>query len=284
MDKGRINIFKSFKLELGRLLIMSFGIFLFILFFQPFPLEMLDYENRLLFVTGFAVIIFLVGFIDLILLPLLIPKMFKLSDWEYGPSPVESILFLALSSTSFAFYIRYVGKADLSLYIMFKVILINLFPLIILIILYRYKSLREAVGILKEQNKEYLLKIKDFKNNRDEEEINIVSDNKSDKLNVKFRDIVFIKSADNYIEICFLDRGSVVKKMLRSTLKKIESQLVSRRNFIRCHRTRIVNTKFIDKLVRNYGAYCLKLICCEDTVPVSRQYLMQVRVAITDFE
>ena len=111
MDNGKINILNSFKLELGRLLILSFGVFLFILFFQPFPLEMLEYENRLLFVTGFAVIIFLVAFIILILLPLMVPKLFKVSDWEYGPSLFVSMLYLVLSSTAFAFYIRYVGRA-----------------------------------------------------------------------------------------------------------------------------------------------------------------------------
>jgi len=283
LDNGKINILNSFKLELGRLLILSFGVFLFILFFQPFPLEMLEYENRLLFVTGFAVIIFLVAFIILILLPLMVPKLFKVSDWEYGPSLFVSMLYLVLSSTAFAFYIRYVGRAELSFYIMFKVLLVNLLPLIFLIILYRYKYMREAVGILKEQNREYRLKIKDFENNQDEEEIDILSDNKSDKLNLKFRDIVFIKSADNYIEICFLEKGLVAKKMLRSTLKKIELQLANKRNFIRCHRTRIVNIKFIDKLIKSYGVHSLKLNCCDETIPVSRQYLMQVRIALTNF-
>jgi hypothetical protein len=274
----------SLKLELGRLLIMSSGVFLFILFFQPFSLETLNYDNRLLFVLGFGAITFFITFIVFVLLPLLLPRLFTISDWEYGPPLGQSLLFIVITTTAFAFYIRYVGHVNLSLYIMFKVALVCLFPLIILIVLYRNKSLKQAVSILQEQNKEYYAKIERYENSSGEDIIDIVSDNKSDRLNLKFNDIVFVKSADNYIEICFMEGESVEKKMLRSTLRNIESQLANHMNFIRCHRTHIINILFIEKLVRSYGAYSIKLNCCDENIPVSRQYLMQVRVAITEFE
>jgi hypothetical protein len=284
LDNGKNNILTSLKLELGRLLIMSFGVFLFILFFQPIPLDALDYDNRLLFVTGFGLITFLIAFVIFILFPLLLPGLFKVSDWEHGPPLGVSSLFLVFTTTAFTFYARYVGKTELSLYIVFKAFLVCLLPLVTLIILYRYKSLKMAVGILQDQNREFRSKIREYENSGDEDDINILSDNKSDRLNLKFKDIVFIKSADNYIEICFIDKGRVVKKMLRSTLRNIESQLAEKRNFIRCHRTRIVNNMFIKKLVRIYGNYHITLNCCDETIPVSRQYLMQVRVALADFE
>jgi len=283
LENGKSKLLNSLKLELGRLLIMSFGVFLFILFFQPFPLEALDFNNRLLFVTGFGAISFLVTFVVLILLPLLFSKWFAVTDWEYGPPLGPSLLFVVFSATFFAFYIRYVGKVDLSLFIMFKIVLVNLLPLGLLIILYRNKSMKEAVSILQEQNKEYLSKIEKYENGEDEEEINILSDNKSDKLNLKFKDIIFIKSADNYIEICYMEKDAVEKKLLGSTLRNIESQLSNRRNFIKCHRTRIVNIMYVDKVVRSYGSYNIKLNCCNDNIPVSRQYLMQVKVAVEDF-
>lgn len=263
---------------------MSFGVFLFILFFQPFPLDTLDYNNRLLFVTGFGAIYFLVTFAVFIILPLMISRWFPITDWEYGPPPGQSLLFLTIASASFAFYIRYVGKVNLSFYITFKVLLVNLLPLIILILLYRYKWLKHAVGVLQEQNKEILAKIEEYENGLNEEEIDIISENKSDRVKLKYSNIVFIRSADNYIEINYLEKDSVIKKMLRTTLRNIEFQLADKKNFIRCHRTHIVNTSFIEKLIRNYGVNSLKLKCCEDIIPVSRQYLMPVKVAITDFE
>jgi DNA-binding LytR/AlgR family response regulator len=167
---------------------------------------------------------------------------------------------------------------------MFKVLLVNLLPLIILTLLYRDKWLKQAVDLLQEQNKEYRTKIEAYENGPDEEEIDIISENKSDRLKLKYSNIIFIKSADNYIEINYLNKDLVVKKMLRSTLRNIELQLSDKRNFLRCHRTHIVNTSFIEKLVKNYGVNSLKLNCCGDIIPVSRQYLIPIRVAINSFE
>lgn len=281
MANPKENILNSFKDELSRLFLISFGVFLFILFFQPFPLQMLDYNNRLLFVTGIGVIVFFIEFVTFILIPYLIPKWFKMSEWESGPPLFLSSVFLVLTSTALVFYIRYVGMVQLSLYIMFKVILVCLFPLIVLVILYKNKSLERIIFILKEQNKFYFSKIKEFEKLGIEEEIDFISDNKSDKLTLKFKNVISIKSADNYIEINYLEKGMVEKKLLRSTLKNIESQLVGQKNFIRCHRTTIVNSLFIEKMTTNYNGSFLKMSYLEEKLPVSRQYVVMVKDVVS---
>lgn len=281
MDNPKKNILNSFKDELGRLFLISFGVFLFILFFQPFPLQMLDYNNRLLFVTGIGVAVFLIEFLTFILIPLLIPKWFKMSEWESGPPFLLSSIFLILTTIALVFYVRYVGMVQLSLYIMFKVILVCLFPLIVLVILYKNKSLERIISVLKEQNKFYFSKIKEFEKLGIEEEIDFISDNKSDKLSLKFKNIISIKSADNYIEINYLNEGVVEKKLLRSTLKNIESQLAGQKNFIRCHRTTIVNSLFIDKLTTNYNGSYLNMNYLDEKIPVSRQYVVMVKDVVS---
>lgn len=281
MANPKENILNSFKDELSRLFLISFGVFLFILFFQPFPLQMLDYNNRLLFVTGIGVIVFFIEFVTFILIPYLIPKWFKMSEWESGPPLFLSSVFLVLTSTALVFYIRYVGMVQLSLYIMFKVILVCLFPLIVLVILYKNKSLERIIIILKEQNKFYFSKIKEFEKLGIEEEIDFISDNKSDKLTLKFKNVISIKSADNYIEINYLEKGMVEKKLLRSTLKNIESQLVGQKNFIRCHRTTIVNSLFIEKMTTNYNGSFLKMSYLEEKLPISRQYVVMVKDVVS---
>ena len=284
MGKHNNRMIYSFKNELGRLFFICIGVFLFILFFQPFPLDMLDYNDRLLFVTGFGAITFLFGCIIFILIPFLIPQWFKISEWESDPPYILSALLLILTATAFAFYIRYVGQVSISLYIMFKVILVCLIPIFILVILYKNKSLELTIDLLKEQNKNYLLKFREDEKNKEDEKIEIFSDNKNGKLTLKYKKIVSIKSADNYIEIFYLENDSVEKKLIRCTLKNIESQLVHQTSFIRCHRTRIVNSMHIEKLARNYSGYCLKMNCLEEEIPVSRQYLTQVKEVISAYE
>ena len=281
MENPKKNILTTYKEELSRLFLISFGVFLFILFFQPFPLQMLDYNNRLLFVTGIGVLVFILEFIIFILIPFLIPKWFKMSEWESGPPFFLSSIFLILTSTALVFYIRYVGMVQLSLYIILKVILVCLFPLIVLVILYKNKSLERIIFILKDQNKFYFSKIKEFENMGIEEEIDFISENKSDKLTLKFKNIISIKSADNYIEINYLEKGIMEKKLLRSTLKNIESQLVNQKKFIRCHRTTIVNSLYIEKMTTSYNGSYLKMSYIEEKIPVSRQYVIMVRDVVS---
>jgi LytTr DNA-binding domain-containing protein len=272
----------SLKEESGRLFMISFGVFLFILFFQPFPLEMLTYDNRLLYVAGFGGITFFSACIILILLPFSNAKWFKTSDWESGPPLILSIFLLILNATAFGFYIRFVGKSPLSLYIMFKVVLVCLLPVLILVILYKNKSLERVIVFLQKQNKSYITKIREIEKNGEDKQIAIYSGNKAEKLSLKYKDIIFIKSADNYIEVHYLENSSVEKKLIRNTLKDIESQFTHHSNFIRCHRTSIVNMAFAEKLTRNYSGYNLKLRKLQNEIPVSRQYLIIVKEILSD--
>ncbi len=261
---------------------ISFGVFLFILFFQPFPLEMLNYNDRLLYVAGFGGITFLSACIILIVMPLSNAKWFKTSDWESGPPFILSTFQLLINATAFGFYIRFVGKSPLSLYIMFKVGLVCLLPVLILVILYKNKSLERVIVFLQKQNKSYITKIREIEENGGDKEITIYSGNKAEKLSLKYKDIIFIKSADNYIEVHYLENESVEKKLIRNTLKDIESQFNHHSNFIRCHRTSVVNIAFAEKLTRDYSGYNLIMSKLQGNIPVSRQYLIIVKEALSN--
>ena len=214
-------------------------------------------------------------------MPILTPKWFRISELESGPPILLTLLLLVFTVAAFAFFIRYVGKTPLSLYIVFKVILVCLLPLIILIILYKNKSLAGIVETLQDQNEYYLSRIGEYEEIGGEEEIDIISANNSDRLTIKIKNIVSVKSADNYIEIFYLENDLVEKKLIRNTLKNIETQLANQRSFIRCHRTSIVNTKYIEKLESNYSGNSLRMSCYEEMIPVSRQYLKPVREALS---
>jgi len=260
---------------------ISIGVFLFILFFQPFPLELDDFNNRLLFITGFGVITFLLAFILVILLPSAMPGQFKTKEWEDGPPFLLGFLDFALSSTAFAFYIRYVGNTPLSFFIVFKVVLVSAFSLSALIVLYKNRTFQREISNLQDSNKYYLTKVVELENLEEKEEIEIFADGKAGMLKLKSAQIVFIKSAENYIEIYYREESKTSKKLIRSTLKKMEAQLASKKQFIRCHRTCIVNTLHIEKLQRGYSGYSLKLDSHEEMIPVSRQYLLQVKESIS---
>ena len=267
----------SFKDDLRLLLSISFGVFLFVLFFQPFPLDEIDFNNRLLLIAGLAVIVFLFMVLVRFFVQWLKQK-YEQSIQEYGLSSfLGGFIILVLSSVAFAFYLRYVGSVRISFYIMLKILLICLAPPVAL---WQFDTLKE----LKEQNAALLQEKETIPGKVEKEEddylthsIEIISENSGENLNLLVSDIIFIRSADNYIEIIFKEGDVFRKKLLRNTLKNIEQQVRQYSNFTRCHRICIVNTSYIDKLNRNYSSHWLTLKGLDERLPVSIQYVMKLK-------
>jgi DNA-binding LytR/AlgR family response regulator len=190
------------------------------------------------------------------------------------------IVFI-LSSVAFVFYIRYVGSVTITFYIVFKVVLICIAPLVIIRI---YEVQRDLV----QTNEQLILNIKKLQNQVDKFEddnlnksIEFISDNNSENLILQISEIAFIKSANNYVEVVYKDDSdNLKKKLVRNTLRNIELQLNEFSNFIRCHRICIVNKFYIEHLNRNYSSHWLTIKGYPEQIPVSRQYLLRVKESI----
>ena len=264
----------SFKKDLRFLLSISFGVFLFVLFFQPFQLDKFDFNNRLLFVAGLGGIVFLF-MIFVRFLVLWLQQKYNQSPPESGLSSfMGGFIILALSSVAFAFYLRFVGSVSISFYVMFKIILICLAPPVAL---NQYDTILE----LKEQNasllqeKEIVPEIiaEDYQS----KSVVFISENSAENLTLVIADIAFVKSADNYVEIVYTEANVFRKKLIRNTLRKIEQQLKPYSNFVRSHRICIVNTHFVEKLNRNYGNHWLTIKGFDERIPVSIQYVLKLK-------
>lgn len=141
------------------------------------------------------------------------------------------------------------------------------------------KSLKQQIDSLRESNIKLKLTVHENTSNQTEI-IQFISDNKSDKIDLLPGDILLIKSAENYVEIIYKDNENNKQKLIRTTLRNVEEQLRKYPEFIRCHRTCIVNTKYILKLTTGYQGHRLKIMDYIEEIPVSRQYLIDVRKAI----
>jgi DNA-binding LytR/AlgR family response regulator len=278
MSNNTINQFialskKYFKVYLG----ISISVFLFFLFFQPFPSHKFESENKNLFIAGYGLIIFIIQVIVQIIFQrhLLRNNM----DGEYNPVLNSLYYFsqIALTSVAFVFYIRYVGKTDITFNLVLRVVIISLSAPVTLYLHSTLSSLHENYRKLLEENRLMQDKLKQFTESYADKFIELSSDNESDNLTIQVSEIIFIKSADNYVEVGFRDGGEVRKRMIRNTLKNIEKQLKEFNNFVRTHRSSIVNIQYIDKLNKNFNTYWLTLIDTKETIPVSRQYLMAVK-------
>ena len=100
------------------------------------------------------------------------------------------------------------------------------------------------------------------------------------RLSVRQEDLLYLKSADNYVYIYYLNsKKEIVNHMLRNFLKNIEEEFSSE-NLIRCHRFYMVNPKNVKLLRKSKEGLLLELdtqVKCE--IPVSKTYLS----AVTEF-
>ena len=110
--------------------------------------------------------------------------------------------------------------------------------------------------------------------------IDFISENNAENLSLLIAEVVFIKSADNYVEIVYMEGDHFKKKLIRNTLKNIELQIKQYSNFIRCHRTCIVNTHYIERLNSIYNNHSLIIRGYDESLPVSRQYFIKVKEAL----
>jgi hypothetical protein len=96
------------------------------------------------------------------------------------------------------------------------------------------------------------------------------------KFSVKKENLLYLESAENYINICYLNKGKVSKYMLRDTLKKIEEDF-SGTEIVRCHRSYMVNFDKVKVIRKDKDG--LKLELDNPSVidiPVSKTYVNSV--------
>lgn len=111
--------------------------------------------------------------------------------------------------------------------------------------------------------------------------VDIVGENKSDILSVALSDIVLLKSADNYCEIVTKKAEVVSTVLLRVSLSKALAQLPNNETIVRCHRSFGVNLSMVKSYQGNANGLQLELYGIDTTVPVSRSYVNEVKVALS---
>lgn len=99
-------------------------------------------------------------------------------------------------------------------------------------------------------------------------------DEKGDlKLSVMLDNLLYIESADNYANICYLNKADVSHFLLRNSLKWIEKQYASETPLTRCHRSYIVNMDKVKILKKIKGGIVLELDALKTPdIPVSKTY------------
>jgi DNA-binding LytR/AlgR family response regulator len=96
------------------------------------------------------------------------------------------------------------------------------------------------------------------------------------KFSVKKDNLLYLESAENYISICYLNKGKTSKYLIRDTLKKMEDRF-SGTEIIRCHRSYMVNFDKVKVIRKDKDGLKLELDTLQSfDIPVSKTYVENV--------
>ncbi|MCI2229447.1 LytTR family transcriptional regulator [Polaribacter sp. MSW13] len=276
----------SLKFKFRVSLIISVFVFLFLFFFKPFYLVTLG-DLVLKYTAGIGFVTFFGVFFMLYVPPLIFKDYFNEGNWTIGKNfifitvgiLINGIILWLISS----YYNKDFNLENLSLLqFLIYTYLVATIPIIFFVVV-NEKYIREKREKLAEEinkhNKEKLLK-REVKIN---EEVTVYSDNKKEQLSFKISDLVYITSQGNYVSFFIRNENTILKeKILRVTLTKIENELKGFSNIIRCHKSYIINSKYIKDVSGNARGYLLKSDYIPFEIPVSRSFSKQSLMSLVN--
>lgn len=223
---------------------------------------------------GWGVFCFVALYANLILLPKIFPNVFELTRWTL----LKYILFNTWLFLSIGILFTVINSllfhCDMSYLALFiktqrEVVLTGLIPLIVVTILAKNNLLKQNLADAVETNKT-LHEIEDIleKPKLQDNKITLSTDT-SETFSLKLTELVYAAAVDNYTEIYWRNESKVAVKLLRATLKNIETQLHNQ-FMVRCHRSYLINVQEIESISGNTNGYKLKMKNTEVEIPVSR--------------
>lgn len=258
---------ESIKWRLTHCFLFSTFVFLFLFIFQPFELSKLS-KNQWLIALGYGAVCFTIMVLLNVGLFLLFPTYFSEKNWTTKREILWAILnlfLIGLCNCIFSFLIKITPFTWQNLFLFeFYTIAVGVFPITISILL------NQARLSSKFERKSQQLNESIEKNRWQFIPQKITLNNGTKTFELAIEQFVFAKSADNYVEIYYLDNALISRKILRNTLKNVDAHFAEHKTIFKCHKSYIVNLNHVKHISGNAQGYKLHLKKTAQILPVSR--------------
>lgn len=263
------SVKKYTRITIGTTLFVTF----FLFFFQPIGLHVFDGLNLFIICFEFGLATGAVVAISYFLVIPLFPDFFNEENWtviKHICWVVMLLINIAIANT-LLMYLLDLGS------ISWRAILISLgqvmaLGIIITTIIVSLDYLRHFKANQKEAQK-----ISDHPDHKSDSNktISLFSENDKEQLHLKTEELLYLTSADNYVEVVYQSGKKITQKLLRGTLQRAEEK-IDQPGIIRCHRSYIVNLHQVVTVDGNAQGYELNLRGLDKPIPVSRSYKKDV--------
>lgn len=257
---------------------ISVFIGLFMVVFQPFGLYGFQVEHKTLLLAGYGLVTFLILVLDLILLPVLLPGLFRAERWTVFRELLNFtwILFtvglgnLVYSSITIGFTLDLGNIVVFQAYTLF----IGMIPVTALTLIKQSYLKRKNEGTAVSINEDLH---PHTQAHHSEQVIRLMGDNLKDELTVAADDLLFIRSEGNYITVGYLKQGRFSQALLRNTLKYATDLVASHPFLYPCHRSWMVNLNRIERVKGNSQGLRIILEHFGEEIPVARKNMSEFR-------
>ncbi len=249
--------------------VISLVLLLLFFLFRPFDIKTLNTQEKYALIGGLIVVIFLGLSINLLLVPAFLGDARLFKKWTVLKEIFWNLWITFTIATAYFLYFQITGYFTFSFYVLVKVLILSMIPISILIPYNRTRLLRMHLQSALELNR-YL----EEKTNPLPKVIHLQSDYEKDDLSVDVNNLLYIRSANNYIEVFWQDRKGTHSRLVRSTLNRAEEASKDYPFIFRCHRAFLVNINQIKRLEGNPQGYVLYVGEEEHPLSVSRKYIL----------
>lgn len=257
--KRQIHFIASIKRKALVGLILSIYLSFIIIVLQPFDTSQFEADHKLVLLSGYGMLTFVVFFIYTSIENVWYLKNNKV--WSVRSEVFSTLLFFVFSGTVLYLYNRFtVNRVNLTLFTYWRFLSVTvacMAPVFAPPMLY----LRQKFGerLTPPPKNSFIL----------------TGENKNELLQIEKGEILFIRAVENYIEICFTDESKkVISKTFRQTLSRVCEQLP----FLeKCHRSYLVNMNNIKEIAGNSQAAKITFIFGEKEIPLSKTYYKDIK-------
>ncbi|MEA3496841.1 MAG: LytTR family transcriptional regulator DNA-binding domain-containing protein [Bacteroidota bacterium] len=265
----------DFKHNTKIIFVISLIIFVFLILFQPFDLSSLQNTDKIYLIIGLCVVTFISLSINLLFLPAIAPKIFIYREWNIKKEIFWNIWILFTVGTGYFFYFQIIDLFKINFYVILKIIGISIVPISVIVTANQERLLKVYLKKANELTEKLTKKKSIF-----EEKVHFKSKYQKDHLIIKINSLLFVRSANNYIEVFWEENNSVKNQLVRSSLLTAENILAVYDFITKCHRTSIVNTNHILKIEGDSRGYKLYFKDVDFAIPVSRNYIENLNAII----
>jgi len=260
---------------------ISLFIGLFMVIFQPFGLNNLQVDYKIFVLAGYGLVTFLIQVIDLFIMPLLLPGLYRSDRWTVLKEIVNLTWILFTVGLGNMVYSSFTMGFELNLN---NIIIFQAYTLAIGIIPITALTLIKQ-GYLKRKNEDTARAINDTlvphaPTGHSEQSVYLTGESQKEELTVHAGDIHFIRSDGNYITIGYQKNNRFTQLLLRNTMKYAAEKLAAFPFFYQCHRSWIVNLDRITRVSGNSQGLRVAVENFGEEIPVARKNAPEFRERI----